>query len=575
MVGISLGGMFNSGGKTVVSGGNSQLDIESIVKGLVEARRLPAVQMETKMESNTNKLSALGELQTILEKFQQSANFLRNVPGIGNEADNVFAYSSAKVTSSSGTNSYLNVTAGSGASKSSYEMTVDQLASKQVRVTNTFAAADASASIVGGGGPFNAGTLKLGVDGVEVELADGDSLGTVVSKVNAKTAESGVEATLIKVSDGNYRISFKSTTTGADANFDWDAENAGMLNIGFAQQTDGVDALVTIDGTQVSRASNTITDLVDGLSFELTGTTPVGTTLTVGVTPDTDLAKTAIMNFVDAYNEFRVFAAKQTATNDDGGTAEGAYLSTSTTMRSLISQISGQISATVSGLSGTYNSLATLGITLTDYAGDDETPFTRNILTVDEAKLDAALKSDFEGVAKVFEFQYTADNPDLLLYSYPASLPGNNITFAIDKDNSTYKAIVNGQEYALTATTLSSGALSLSAAADSPLRGLTVIYGGEDSVASINVTATQGLADSFNTMMKNALDTQNGLLANEKTSLTDRNGRLEESIDKIDSMIETYRENLLKRFSALESLIASMNSILQMLDAQSNARNNG
>lgn len=574
MATINLGSIFDSGGKTVVSGGSSGLDTQALIESLVEAKRLPAVRLEGTIESNTAKMDALGELSSILEKFRDAADFLRNPPGVGNDSDNIFAYRSATVTSNTGGGGdYLSTTVAAGTDASSYNLTVDQLATRQNRVTNSFAATDLESQAVGGGGPFNAGTLTLGADAVEVTLEDGDTLGDVLAKINAVKDESGVEASAIKVTEGEYRITMKAIETGTDQNWDFTAANPGMLNVGFFSETDAVNAMVTIDGTQVTRQSNAIDDLVDGIAFQLTQTTPPGTELTVGVSADTELARTAVVNFVDAYNEFRVFAAKQTETSDDGARTEGAVLGNNTALRTLVNAVGSEISSLVNGL-GETNSLAAVGITLSDYPGDEETPFTRNILQIDEAKLDTALESDFDALRQVFEFNYVADDPNFVIFSRDNGLSATEATFNIDQTNGVYEAVVDGETITLTAKPLASGGVSLTAPEDSALGGMNVLYTSTDD-ATVNVTMTQGIADRMFNTVADSLDDQDGIVAQEVDSLDTRNERLQDDIDRIDEMIETYRMSLLERFSALEAAIASVNNILQLLDAQSEARANG
>lgn len=580
MAAVNLGSMYNSGGKTVVSGGNSGLDTEALVKSLVEAKRLPAVQLEGTIEKNSTKVTALTDLKSILESLQTSSNFLRNVPGIGNATQNVFAYSTASVKASSGITSstYLTTAVAAGTAAGSYEITVDQLATRQSYVTNTIAVADTATSVVGGGGAFNAGIMKLGTAGTEVTLADGDSLVDVAAKINAVKVQSGVEASVVKVSDGNFRLVMKSTATGAAQNFDFNTENPGILNVGFFSQTAAVDALVSIDGTQVSRANNTITDLVDGVTMNLTAQTPVSTTLTMDVIQDTSLAKDAILNFVDAYNELRAFAARQNATDDEGVRLESAVLSSSNALRTLNNSFGADIAAIVEGLSGTINSLSSIGITLTDFAGDAETPLTRNILSVDESVLDAALKSDFDAVRRVFEFNATFDNPDVLVFSHSKNNNITNVVFDFNTTSNTFTATytVNGstQTTTLEPTSLGGDGFSLKAPDDSPLSGLTLIYGSTTS-ATVNMQMSQGIGDKIYNTVTSALNTTDGIIAQEITSINDRNTRMEEDIARIDTQIEKYREALLTKFSALESAISSVNNILALLDAQAAARENG
>lgn len=573
MAAISLGNMFNTGGRTVISGGSSNLDIDALINGLAEVRRLPAVRLETTIENNSTKIDALNELSTILRNFQDAANFLRNPPGVGNANDNIFAYRNATVSSNTGNGgSYLQVTAAAGTDPGNYTVSIDQLATRQRRVTESFAATNLSSQAVGGGGPFNAGTLTLGPNAVEVTLEDGDTLGDVLAKINAVKGESGVEVSAVKVTEGEYRLSFRSVETGTDQNWDFNAANAGMLNVGFASETDAVDALVTIDGVQVIRQSNTIDDLVQGITFQLTQATAPGTELTVSIAPDQTLAKAAVMNFVDAYNEFRVFAARMTETNDDGQRLQGAILGHNGALRTLVNAVGAEISGVVQGLADT-NSLAALGLKLTDYPGDPETPFTRNILQVDEAALESALATDFDAVSKVFGFNYAVDNPNFVVFSRDNGLSATEAVFHIDQTNGVYEAVVNGQVITLTAQPLAGGGgVSLTAPKDSLLGGLNVLY-TDSGDAVVTMTMTQGISDRLYNALHDALNENEGIVAQEVRSLDERNVRLQQDIERIDAMVERFRETLLEKFSALEAAIAAVNSILQLLDAQAQARN--
>lgn len=580
MPSISLGNIYSSGGRTVVGGSSSGIDTEGLIKSLTTAKRLPAVKLEDTIKANTTKIEAFGKMKTLLEDLQKASNFLRNVPGFSNSNDDAFAYSAVNVTASNGAvaTGYMTATVAAGTKAGNYTVSVDRLATRQTYVTNTISVANQNTSVVGNGGAFNAGTLKLGTSGTQITLANGDTLNDVVSKINAVKTQSGFEASVVKVGDGSYRMTIKATATGAAQNFDFDTQNPGILNVGFSSKTDAVDALVTVDGSQVSRASNSVNDVIDGVTLNLIATTPANTTLNVSIAPDTKLAKDAIMNFVDAYNNFRAFAAEQNETDDSGGKTDKAILSGDTALRTLENSLGISIANNVPGLPDQLNSLAKIGITLTDFQGDDKTPLTRNILKVDEAILDEKLASDFAGVQKVFEFTATTDSSDLLVFSHSKNNDITNVKFDIDKTNNTYKATftLNGQVQTidLAATSVDANSISLKAADDSPLAGLTLIYGGPATATTVNMTMSQGLGDKIYNTLTDALNSDNGIVAQQIKSLNDRNANMEKDVSRIDGLVEQYREGLLTKFSALEAAIAAVNNILALLDAQAAAREN-
>lgn len=571
---INLGNFSNQNGRNVVTGSSSGgIDTEALMKGLAEAKRLPAVQLEKRIEANGSKTTAYGEMKDILTRFKDAANFLRNPPGVQNESDNIFEYRNSTVTNTGATagSSYLTTNIEPGTAVSSYTVTVDQLATFNIKITDTFALATADTLAVGGGLPFNAGAISLGAAGINVTIGATDTLNQIASKINAVSDQSKVSASVIKVSDGNYRLALKTTETGAAQNY-----ASPVLNVGYAVETNAVDAIMTVDGTSITRSSNAISDVVDGITFNLLAVTPPADDLTVKVTPDTEITKSAIFNFVDAYNEFRIFAAKQMETGTDGRPKETAVLTGSSTLRSVMSRVNAEVASVVNGIaSGNADRLADIGITFSDFPGDEETPFVRNVLNIDEDKLDAALAGKFEQVRNVFEFDYTSDNPNLNVFSRSNSLAVSSVTLDLQYSFSNYTATYDIGAGPVTINLehedLSGGGVVLRGPEGSPLAGLVLIY--TDNVNSIvDLDMSQGIADRVFNSLEDVLDENNGILTTELETIVDTNERLETEIARIDEMVERYRQTLLRQFSALESAIAQANTLLQSLSAQANAQ---
>ena len=751
---ISLGGISEQNGRTVVSGTSSGgIDTEALLESLTAAKRLPAVQLESRITSNETVSAKYAELQDILSSFQDASDFLRSPPGVGNEDENIFEYRTATLggNTSGTTSNYLSISAQPGADISSYDITVDQLASYNTKITETFSLADADTDAVGAGLPFNAGTFSLGAAAVDVTLEADDTLNQVVAKINAVSDESFVRASIIQVSDGEYRLSLKTTQTGAEYNYDlsdtyiqsgneivieaedfqaqtdrsgfgysvqadaaasdgeyietapdvgafvnasiettspqtdyrvrfdeagdyylwvlgrgtsnddslhigldgtvpntakdmfggnsatpasfvWNSGNlndnpsrltiaeagvhtvnvfmredgqdldkiilttdagfvpagnaqastlqqsGSVFNVAFAVDEDAQDAQLTVDGTTVSRSNNSIDDVIDGVTFNLLAETGVGEEITANIGADTDIAKTAIINFVDSYNEFRIFAAEQSETDDDGAPSEDAVLSSSSTLRTILARVNAEVATVVDGIAdGNFDRLADIGLSFTDYDGDSETPFTRNIITVDETTLDSALAANFDQVRSLFEFDFTTDDPDLTIFSRTNGLGVTDVVLNIDQTNETYEATYTDPTLglitiALSGETLSSGSgIVLTAPDDSSLSGLVLLYANSGD-STVNLSLTQGIGDRMYNALDDVLDDETGLLVTELDSLSDTNSRLEDEILRIDEQVERYRDSLLSQFSALETAIANAEVILQSLAANADAR---
>lgn len=845
---IQLGNIFSAGDKTIVSGGSTGFDIEGLIESLTEVKRLPAVQLEEQLEENSLRRAAFSEFETILANYQEAASLLRNPPGVDNASDNIFEYRNIDLTTNDGVDAstYLSATAAPGAELSDYDITIDQVASYNVKTTETFALADLDSVAVGSGLPFNAGTLTLGPNDVDIEIEAGDTLAQIVAKINAVSDTSEVRATTIKVSDGNYRLQFKTTETGADNNYalidtplsipgvvarwdatdfdgdgdtadnpadgtglntlDWvdsvggntageggggrpeiagaamngndaidfapatsslfipdttasinsgtfeqktfafaiqtgadvsgtqtiyeqggntnsfgvfiapdpdngnaptlfatmhvnawgadawkhvnlgevsagtdynivvefdasanptvndpanvmrgyvngtlmdtetnlaqlpshtgnpgiggstngvglpdettngttsnfysgligeviltnntlsDAErsnldsylsskwqssaasgNNAIFNVGLAIEENATDAQLTIDGTAITRSTNNIDDLIDDVTFNLNQVTPPGTEVTASIEPDTEIARDAILNFVDSYNALRVFYARQTELDDDGNASEGAILRRSPTLRTLMNNILSELNSVVEGVAGDADRLASLGIELDDFAGDAETPFTRNILTVDTDTLENALNGDFDSVRDVFEFDHISDNTDVQIFNRTNAHSVTSFSLNLDFTNSIFEATHAGGTEAVTVTAISGGSGYLvEGEVGTALEGLQIIYGNTTDTTA-NISLTQGIADRIYNSLEVALDEDDGIVTTELESLVSSDARLEEDIARIDDIVERFRQQQLERFAALEALINSTNTILQSLDAQANAANN-
>ena len=76
------------------------------------------------------------------------------------------------------------------------------------------------------------------------------------------------------------------------------------------------DAAMTINGVQVTRASNTITDLIDGYEFKLNTTTTSAASVIASI--DSDLAYSTVKGFVDMFNSVNSTIDELTNNGVDG-----------------------------------------------------------------------------------------------------------------------------------------------------------------------------------------------------------------------------------------------------------------
>jgi flagellar capping protein FliD len=139
---IQLGSFFSANGKTVLGGvGGSGLDTQALIKALTDAKSFPAIQAQDQITLNDKQATALDDFATLLSLFQSSADALRNPPGVGNAADNVFKFTSPTVTSNTAVagGTYLSVTSNPGATLQSYTVSdITSLATAASQTTGSF-----------------------------------------------------------------------------------------------------------------------------------------------------------------------------------------------------------------------------------------------------------------------------------------------------------------------------------------------------------------------------------------------------------------------------------------------------
>ncbi len=596
---INLGSFFSFGGKTVSGGaGGSGIDTEALVKALTDAKSIPATQLQDKIDVNGEMSTALGEFKTLFGKFKDAISILRNPPGVGNAADNAFKYRTANISSTTavaGTD-YLSVTVSPGAALQSYtvsEITSIAKARKQSTGNISIATADTAAvSATPAVGEFKAGTFTL--NGQSITLTAGESLNSVAAKFNSVSDTTGISASIIKVASGTYQLSFSATKTGEDADFDFNnVSPAGTLVDGtgvFTQVTitdkqQADNAVFKFNGASITRQSNTISDIVDGLSITIKqdmSAAPL-TEVNVDIVADQSIEKNSIINFVNLYNEVKIFSAKQSEVDDNGVYKDTAILSNSALLRNTMSSMGSILSSIVSGLGVDAPSrLADIGLTFIDQEATTDSPRVRNLISVDDGKLTTAIANDADAVRKIFEFDFTTDNNSLRVFSRTNALQISDFDLTITPSTTTFEATYdNGSgpttidldytEIRNSTTNLVTG-YTLKGQAGTVLEGLVMVY-TSTADGTATVKATQGVADKLFNVADAVLKTDTGTLAVELSALKDSDTRLKDNIDKINAQVEIYRQQLLDKFARLEQAISNVNTLLSSIQANDNARN--
>lgn len=225
----------------------------------------------------------------------------------------------------------------------------------------------------------------LSVNGVAKTITVGstnNSLEGLATAINASGA--GVTASIIS-DQGGSRLILKGAT-GADNAFTLTADSgadpglsAFATNGGLSVGQSAANAEFTVDGIAFSRASNTIDDVIPGVSLTLKKAAP-GQPVDIGANRPLDLIKQTVGDFVDVYNQLK--KSLQAASKLSGDT---------TSLRELERELQSMVNKVLTS-HGSINKLSDIGIS----TAKDGT------LTLDKTKLDAMLATDAGAVEALF-----------------------------------------------------------------------------------------------------------------------------------------------------------------------------
>jgi flagellar hook-associated protein 2 len=239
-----------------------------------------------------------------------------------------------------------------------------------------------------------------------------DTPAGVVAAINASNR--GYKAQLVNDGSANPFKVMITGANGATEGFSISSDDAnGVFGAGFTVPTGSAaaDASVTVNGLTYTRKSNTITDIVPGLTLNLkaVSTTPASITMS----RDTADLKAKLTALVVAYNDFDNII-KETTNPKSTLETYGTTLVGDSTVRMVRSQMRSLIFSNSSTPGTTYKSMSQLGFSL------DQT----GVLSLDESKLDAALLNGVDDIAKMFTGGY---NKLSTYTNLPAGIAGDAV----------------------------------------------------------------------------------------------------------------------------------------------------
>lgn len=383
---------------------SSVLDVGTIVDNLIYVDSAPVRNMQSQVSTLQSKMTAYQSLNTKISALSDKVSALLfgggesplSMPVSFNErfSGSVFAKSGVK----SSDDTVISATAANATTGGDYSITVSSLAKAQTSLSSGFAS-PSSAAIGTGTLSITLGTTDPVTTSITIDSTN-NTLNGLRDAIN--NTNSGVTATVINdgSADNPYKLLIRSNNTGLANSFTIDESGLSggqALNIGAPTQS-AADASFEMNGVSITKSSNTVSDVIDGVTFTLKQETL--TPVTISVSKDIDSIVSAVQDFVTAYNSVASSINSQFTYNVS--TQKAGLLAGDSTLRHIQNMLQSSLTQSVSNAFTSYAVASQVGL-----------EFNRDgTVTLNESKFRKALTENFTGVAALFLGDGTNANQD-------------------------------------------------------------------------------------------------------------------------------------------------------------------
>lgn len=542
--------MVTSVGSSILTAlGASSIDTASLVDQLATATIADKQKaLTTRETANTSKISDLATAVNSITNFSTSLASL--VSG-----------GSLYTQPTSSNSSIVNVSAIAGARLNglSASIRVDKIATAQ---TMTAAPLTSVASEVG------LGTLELTVGSETRTITITSANNTLAGLAKAiKDSGLGVTASTVTDSTGTRLVvkgatgvdnAFSLTMSSGNANelgrFTYDPNSYDPQNItGLTLQQEAENAEITIDGVQLSKSTNSFSDVIDGVKIDLVSAAP-GTTVTIGASQPVDAIKQAVSDFVAAYNEMKTTLSSMVGTT---GSLRG-----DAGIRSLVQRLGTLTSTKLTyATDGGPTTLAEIGVSTT----------RDGTLALDSGKLATMMTSNPDAIEAMFNPGQSSSSDLLKITSAAGKTKGGvyTVTNATPGNGSTGASATLDGGY-----TLPLGTTGVQASFTSAAYGLSFDVLGP--VTSATITIDLGLQGALDAI-KNELTSTSGQLTASQKNLETEKTSISEAKEKLTAKDAAYRAQLTAQFTRMQSALLAYSStqsyLTQQIDLWTNSDN--
>ncbi|OPY60000.1 MAG: Flagellar hook-associated protein 2 [Syntrophorhabdaceae bacterium PtaU1.Bin034] len=561
----------------------SDIDWQQVASDISAAQKTAQITPLTdKKTAQENRLSAWQSFNTLLSAVTNYINTSKL-----NEDEGYESFSAALTSSDTSitADDIVSVSIGTGTLRAgTYSIEVSQLAQAEKISSDSIASTSTALGISG----------NIIINGTTISIDESDSLNGVVRKINS--ANAGVTASILNVSDADHRLMLQSASQGAES---ISLANGGTANVLEAlsltnqslSHASGSDALSdTFSDSTIAIGTLLGMSSPQSGAVQITGTDGVSQNISI------DLAVDSLQGVADKINAAGItgVTASVEETTEDGITVyslrltsvDAADLADGNNVLQAIGILKEMARNVVQegkdallkidgyDIISSSNTLtgAIDGITLKLTGTNENKPVTLEIAQDNSGLSDKVntLVSDINSALAYIKDQNTYISSDSSSSSSKplmgdVSLSGikqtiTTILFGDIKGNETYKTAASiGISFG------SDGTLSLDADKFS-----AALSDNPDEVLNAVKSLSTGLYNGLNVYA----DPYSGTIKSIEDTISTRIDEIEDQIEEVEARCDRQAELLQKRFSALEVLIAQSNQTQDWLEQMTNAKSN-
>ncbi|MBU1636457.1 flagellar filament capping protein FliD [bacterium] len=376
------------------------------------------------------------------------------------------------------------------------------------------------------------GTQTIGSGDITVDWVD--SLGNTGSIL----IPNGYSGSAISVAEG-VELSF-----GAG---DLEAGETFSVDVTTPELTAAQDAQIRIDSIYMSKDSNSITDVLEGVTIDLMSA-EAGEEIEITINNDVAAVKNKIQALVDAYNSLVQDISTFTAYDEENESA--APLLGDGFLTGIRSSLASIVSAMVVQLpdSATYDSLASAGVLSS----------TRGLLTIDDDALDEALENNFDDIVDLFTESFSSEDGKIFLAGTNNSTQGGEYSLVVNYDGSGQmtSATINGVAAVIDGDLIHGGE---GTAVEGLVLGFTSPGTGPGSV-NTTIRIGKGASQMIASEASRISDPDEGTIQAAKENLQTQNENLDRQIESWERRLTEIESQYKRQFAALETTLSRLSN---------------